>query len=370
MKIDSTYPTEKVFEQENVAFLDVREEPFQIYGLYEPKKGDEFIRLPIEVAKNTNEGVLENAYHTAGGRVRFATDSPFLAVRAKIKKMTRFPHMPRTGTSGFDLYEHGMNGRDYYVLTFTPMEDEPGWGKAIHSDYVEQEHIWVSLRPTKTDGKLHYYTIHFPLYNDLVSLEIGVEAGCEVLPGADYAPIPPVVYYGSSITQGGCASRPGNAYQNIISARNNIDHINLGFSGSARGEEIMAEYIAGLKMSVLVMDYDANAPSPEHLEKTHERFFQIIREKNPELPVIFVTIPRAPVNEMFIRRRSIIYNTFRRAFDSGDRNVSFLDGYSLFDAEYYDVCTVDGVHPNDAGFVGMAKVIGNELSRVLNHRVW
>ena len=132
----------------------------------------------------------------------------------------------------------------------------------------------------------------------------------------------------------------------------------------------MANYIAGLKMSVFVMDYDHNAPDPEHLEQTHEKFFRIIREKNPDLPVIFVTKPDAPQDENTVRRRNIVFDTYRRAWERGDRNVSFIDGNSLFEPEYHDICTVDGCHPNDAGMVGMARVIGRELSRVLNGRLW
>lgn len=355
-ELDKNLLVEKTFDRDDVVFMDVRKAPFKLYGLYKPEEGEEFIRIPSDLARETNEGVAFLAYHTAGGRVRFKTNSPFIAIRAKMKEITRFPHMPMTGVSGFDLYQHTSDGRDTFFNMFTPPVDM--------TDGYQQ------ISPAINDGEMHTYTIHFPLYNVVSSLEIGLQAGAELEAGDDYLPIAPVVYYGSSITQGGCASRPGNAYQNIISARNNIDHINLGFSGSARGEECMAKYIASLDMSCFVMDYDHNAPNVAHLEATHEKFFRIIREAHPDLPVIFVTKPDARVNEDAIARRNVVYTTYHNAYAAGDRNVSFVDGYSFFEPEYHDICTVDGCHPNDAGFVGMARVLGREITRAMNHRLW
>ena len=88
----------------------------------------------------------------------------------------------------------------------------------------------------------------------------------------------PVVFYGSSITHGAAAGRPGNTYENFISQKYNLDYVNLGFAGQAKGEVNMAEYIAGLRMCAFVCDYDHNAPDADYLEKTHYRFYEIIRE--------------------------------------------------------------------------------------------
>lgn len=350
-EIDRNLKIEKQFDRSDVVFMDVRKPPFRIYGLYAPTEGEDFIRLPAEIAEKTNEGVAHLARHTAGGRVRFKTNSPFIAIRTVMKEITRFPHMPMTGVSGFDLYHHTPDGCDTFLTAFTPP--------------VEMQNGYQSLQKGVGDGRMHTYTIHFPLYNTVSSLEIGLQAGAELEAGEEYLPMAPVVYYGSSITQGGCASRPGNAYQNIISSRSNMDHINLGFSGSARGEEVMARYIASLNMSVFVMDYDHNAPTCAHLEATHEPFFRIIRAAHPTLPIILVSKPDARADEDTAARRHVIYSTYHHALLCGDRHVSFVDGWSFFEPAYHDLCTVDGCHPNDAGFIGMARVLGREISRVL-----
>jgi len=115
--------------------------------------------------------------------------------------------------------------------------------------------------------------INFPLYNPVDEAFTGLDEDAELLPAAEYAHEKPVVFYGSSITQGACASHPGNAYCNILSRRLNTNNINLGFSGGCHGEDAMAEYLAALDMSVLVYDYDHNAESAEELQRTHERAF-------------------------------------------------------------------------------------------------
>ena len=133
-------------------------------------------------------------------------------------------------------------------------------------------------------------------------------------------------------------------------------------------------------MSVFVMDYDHNAPNPEHLERTHEAFFKKIRASHPELPVIMISRPTfeegyggphaygisviPPENEM-LRCREVVFRTYMNAVNAGDRNVYFIDGASLFNGPHADLCTVDGVHPNDAGFLRMADRIGSFVSAAL-----
>jgi hypothetical protein len=213
---------------------------------------------------------------------------------------------------------------------------------------------------------MHDITINFPLYNDIDNLYIGLQESAEVKSGAKYKYEKPVVYYGSSITQGACASRPGTSYQAIISRKLDCNYINLGFSGNARGEEIMARYISSLDMSVFVMDYDHNASSLEHLEKTHQPFFRIIRESNSELPVIFVTKPDFDSNPSEnTKRRDIVYRTYMEALRAGDGNVYFVDGESLYGTTDRDSCSVDGCHPNDLGFMRMAEVICPYVDRAL-----
>ena len=193
-----------------------------------------------------------------------------------------------------------------------------------------------------------------------------------ILPPLAHKVEAPILFYGSSITQGGCASRPGNTYSSMLCRAVDAEQINLGFSGSGRGEEAIAEAIAGLELSAFIMDYDHNALSAEHLRATHGPFFHIIRAAQPELPVIMMSacdirpsVARDPESELPLRR-DIIRRTFLRAVGGGDRNVYFIDGESLFGREMHDACTVDGCHPNDLGFFRMYKRILPTLIKALN----
>ena len=113
------------------------------------------------------------------------------------------------------------------------------------------------------------YTLNLPLFNEIYELYIGVEKGSSLVSHNDYRIEKPVVFYGSSITQGVEASRPGTSYESVISRNIDCDYINLGFAGCAKGEEEIAEYISEIDMSAFIMDYDHNAPDSEHLKKTH-----------------------------------------------------------------------------------------------------
>ena len=183
----------------------------------------------------------------------------------------------------------------------------------------------------------------------------------------------PVLFYGSSITQGGCASRPGNAYPSIVGRHMNMDHVNLGFSGSGRAEPAMREFIANMDMQAFVSDYDHNAPDVAWLADTHYPLYKAVREKHPEIPIIFMTRPdikpEGSRDFAFADCRSVIWKTYEKARADGDENVYFIDGFSLFCRADRDLCTVDGSHPGDYGFVKMAEQV-EQMLQVAFHRVW
>jgi hypothetical protein len=216
-KIDSNLKVNTSINEEDIRFYDVRREPFRVYGLYHYQDQPVFKRLPDDVAAATNEGVKELALHTAGGRVRFSTDSRYIAIKAVMPSVTVFPHMTLAGTSGFDLFVDEGASSTYYKTFMPPVGMQDGYESVIYFPSAEKRNV----------------TINFPLYNNVDALYIGLQESASVGCGAAYAFAKPVLYYGSSITQGGCASRPGNSYQAMISRRFNCDFINLGFSGSA-----------------------------------------------------------------------------------------------------------------------------------------
>lgn len=325
----------------------------ELYG-FAGVEGDTYRRLPDDVARATNPGTARNAPHTAGGRVRFSTDSARIAIRVKMPYMTKYDHMPMTGTSAFDMYED-FESSHHYVCTFRcKMTDTEGY----------------TAKKAVAGGKLRYYTINFPLYSPVSQLEIGIDEGATLSGGARYRELPPIVYYGSSITQGACASRPGVAYQSMISRRLDIDFVNLGFSGNARGERSMADYIASLKMTAFVADYDHNAPTVEHLEATHYDFYRTVRDKQPSLPILLVSKPDFDNGyDASVARRRVIEDTYYRAREEGDRNIFYIDGQGLYRGDLKEECSTDGSHPNDIGMMKMADSIGQLLARILRDRI-
>jgi len=337
-------------DDKDLIYLDIRKEPFDLYGLYDPVNQPVFKRLPDELANKCNFGVKNYYLNTAGGRIRFCTDSDYLCIQVFTPQINKMNHMTLLGSSGFDIYED-FEARSVFFNRFTAEVDTKDWYEMrIRFDY----------------HKLRYFTLNFPLYNKVDKVYIGVQEDSSLDHGMQYRHKLPVVYYGSSITQGGCATRPGNAYEAIISRMCDTDYINLGFSGSALGEKEMAEYIAGIDMSIFVLDYDHNAPTIEHLRNTHESFFNIIRNKKPSLPIILLSKPDfSDYSFDKLHRRNIIYTTYMNAVEKGDKNVYFIDGRSLFGDEYRDCCTVDGCHPNDLGFLRMAQVIGRMVKELI-----
>lgn len=341
-KIDKNFKIETKLNKADIKFYNVLEEPFKIYGVF--YENGKFRRMPEEVAKTVNDGVYGLHAHTAGGRVRFKTDSSYVAINAVMPNIGKMSHFALSGSAGFDLYEK-RDGKEVYVKSFIPAFNFNGGFEGV-----------IELG----GSKMREFTINFPTYSEVSELYIGLSNNAAVLPSDPYKCEKPVVFYGSSITQGGCCSRPGNTYEGFVSRRFDIDHINLGFSGSARGEDEIAEYIKDLEMSVFVYDYDHNAPTREHLENTHERMYNIIRKANPNLPIIIMT---RPTYYPYTITEDVIKATYEKAKANGDK-VYYLDGPALM-ATAQNEGTVDGCHPNDLGFFSMAKAVGDILEGIL-----
>jgi len=215
------------------------------------------------------------------------------------------------------------------------------------------------------DNKNRQVIVWLPILTDYKKLYIGVQKGANIGAFDGYKYKTPVVFYGSSITMGCGSSAPVNTYPALVSRTLNTDFINLGFSGNAKGEPEVAEYIASLDMSAFVYDYDYNAPSVEHLEATHEKFFKIIREKQPNLPIIMMSRPNLPDNLETAKRFNVIMNTFLNAKKSGDNRVWLINGANIFDGAYRDCCTHENCHPNDLGYMKMAEAVSALLKEHL-----
>ncbi len=342
-EIDKNFKIETNINKSDIKFYNPLYAPFKVHGVfYEDGK---YRRMPEEVAKTVSTGVHFLHANTAGGRVRFRTTSPYIAIHVKMPYVGKMPHFALCGSAGFDLYIDGS-----YTHTYQP-----------------PFHITDGYEGIKDLLGTHMkeVEINLPLYSDVSELLIGLQDGSEIEAPTPYKIEQPVVYYGSSVTQGGCASRPGTAYQGFVSRELQVDHINLGFSGSAHAEKEMYDYIKGLEMSVFVMDYDYNCVEVDELDRTHEKMFLSIREARPELPIVLMTAPKPePLSPHYSARYDIIRRTYENAIARGDKNVYFIGGPTLM-----KLCgnegTVDTTHPTDLGFYSMSVAVTEVLKKIL-----
>ncbi len=354
-KVDPNFAPARIDDLE-VVWHNAALAPFSLEGLpFRSGPNAPFWRLPGPAAAPyvTREGADGLLRHTAGACARFRSDSPYIAIRAQLKDSSDMNHMPRAGSAGFDLYR-GVDPDTSHAGTAQPNRDE--------TDLVR-----MLFRRGTEDTGMEAWQLNFPLYGGTTSVEVGLA------PGASLEPPTPhrtgrICFYGSSITQGGCASRPGNAYTTMVCRALDAEQVNLGFSGCALGEIAMAELIASIDgLAAFVLDYDHNAPNAEHLAATHEPFFRAFRARRPDLPVLVVSQPDVwpGASPEKFARREIVRTTVEHAIAAGDRHVRFLDGATLFGTEHRDDCTVDRCHPNDLGFRRMADAVIPALQDLL-----
>lgn len=290
------------------------------------------------------EGVDNLANCTAGGQVAFASDSPQVAVRVALTGPAGMVHMPATGQCGVDLY---IDGRF-----------------ANTAKYDIRETTYELLLFGHHERQMREFTLNFPLYQGVERLQVGLLPDADVEAPRPWARAGRIVAYGTSILQGGCASRPGMAYTNILSRALNVEVVNLGFSGNGRGEpEVLAEVAAVPEPLLFILDYEANAG--DTLPDTLPGAIEILQTRCPDVPVLLVSrIPFACDLTDTARR------TQRDAFRAMQAELAaatgchFVDGLTLL-GDDFDECTVDGVHPNDLGFYRMAKALAPTIRSIL-----
>lgn len=348
IRLDYCFSLSRSPEREDIIFYNGEKPPFRIYGMQGGLKNR--IRYQTDI----REELLMLGKCTAGGRIRFKTDADCLVVRVSLPVVHQMASMSLSGIIGCDAYLK-ENGGYIYAGTFMP----PRYVSEVCSCGGYES--FLDLR----ERKMRDITINLPLYNPVSGICIGVNQDAVIEKGDKYTHEKPIVFYGSSITQGGCASRPGNSYEAMLSRWFDTDIINMGFSGNAKAEKEIAEYIANMDMSIFVYDYDHNAPDTGHLERTHKRMLDIIRRRHPDIPVIIASRPKWRLNEEELHRRQIILQTYYDAKKNGDQNIFFADGSEFFKGfGGDDCCTVDGTHPNDLGFYAMALGIADFIKKI------
>lgn len=324
------------------------DEPLKIFGVLNIDKTHTFHRLPDDVMEQV-PSLKYLGKRTPGARLCFRTNSKSISLRCSLESLSFDVGLPVYGAQSFYMFE-GNRPTSSYIGVISPGNYE---NKDFECCYTRE-------------GKMEDITIWFPRNETVLSLEIEIDDDAIIEAPTPYKYPKPIVYYGSSITEGAMTCVNFNAYPSLISRHLDVDFYNYGFSGSARGELPLADFFNTIDMSIFVMDYDYNAPSPEFLFETHEPFFKRIREKNSTLPIVLLTRPTAFINEEVVARRKAVLNTYENALKNGDQNVYFIDGTTLFgDDNDRDLCWVDCCHPNDFGFHRMAERIEPVIKKIL-----
>jgi len=315
-----------------------------------------FDRFPARAEKSVPPPVWNLSRHSAGMLVRFETDSAAIHARwSLLKPALAMPHMPATGVSGLDLYARDAEGRDRWLAVAKPTQQM-------------MELKLVGPVDPLPEGRRRRYTLYLPLYNGTDSLEIGVD------PKASFEPVPPrkekpIVFYGTSILHGACASRPGMAFPSILGRRFNRPTINLGFSGNGRMEPEVGALLAELDPCLVAVDCLPNM-TPDQVAERSGPLVRQLRRARPDTPILLVedrSFTASPflkgAREGHAARRAALKKTFAALEADGVKGLGYLEGEALLgdDGE----AATDGSHPSDLGMVRYADAYEKVLRKLL-----
>ena len=343
-----------------------------IDGKYLPLEGKCFSnttayydRLPSNVTVKVNVGVRGLRNHSSGMQFRFRTDSKNLHIKWKpINLSLAMDHMPSTGVSGIDIYGQDADGKWRFVRQGRIRDAKKGGSLSIG---------WTPGKPC---------LVNLPLYNGISSFTLGIDkdAKIEALGPRKSGVDKPVVFYGTSITHGGCASRPGLAFPSIVGRDLDVPIVNLGFSGSGRMEFEMSEHLAAIDASCYVLDclWNMNTIRAQEcddelkgLKQTkdvvvlarYEPFIRNLRAKRPGVPIVM-----AEQCDVFCRgpndKDKFIKELYEKLVAEGWKNLVYLPKTDMYTGDLEG--TVDGCHPNDLGMMSMSKAFGKAVKEALD----
>lgn len=337
-ELDRNFDEPKI--EDDVTWHDARS--LLVEGQAWPAESQPFTRMPDRAHGVVREDVWILSRSASGICVRFSTDSPAISARYTL----RFPdlamnHMPAVGVSGLDLY----------------VRDGQRWkwaGVARPSTFpVVETLITQGLAKEERD-----FLLYLPLYNGVESLHIGIATGSRISAPANYAVGKPILFYGTSVTQGGCAARPGMVYTSILGRHLNRTTINLGFSGNGRAEPEVATLLAELDPAIFVLDCVPNIPTAE-VTPNVSNLVDTLRRAHSSTPLVLVENLRYQNEHLVLSNRENIDAKNRDVhaiFDArrpSDPNLHLVPSHDLWgdDTE----ATIDGIHATDVGFLRMAE---------------
>lgn len=306
-------------------------------------------RLPARAKTTVPAPVWNLSHNSAGLALHFVTDSSSFKIRWVVRSANlAMPHMPATGVSGVDVYRRTPDGWRFV---------KNGKPTALTNE------IAVALEPNAE------CLVYLPLYNGTAQIEVGLPAGRSLSapPVRPSGVTKPAVFYGTSITQGGCASRPGLAFTAIAGRLADVPVVNLGFSGNGRMELALCDLIAEIDAAVYVLDCLWNM-SDEQVKERAEPFVRQLRAKRPDTPILLSedcnTFEQAPTAKARILRS--VYDKLKAEDPVRWKHLHYLEAKEMLGHDSEG--TVDGCHPNDLGMMRMGEHFGQAIKPLVTRR--
>lgn len=332
-----------------ISWIAPQDPRFEVHGApWLAENKGELIRLPYRLRDRIPPAVWNLGESPSGVRIRFRTDSTRAAIKLAYPSPPNMANMHAFGQTGVDLYVDGV----YRSTAVAPKDATPS---------TPVEHVFFENFP-RQERELTFY---LPLYKPVKVIGLGLDSDATIIKARRFAAARPVVFYGTSITQGGCASRSGMSYQAILARQLNLDFVNLGFSGNGKGEPAVAEMVAEIDAAAFVLDFSQNNPTVESLREVYQPFLMTLREKHPKTPILAITaIASSRETPRLDQMRQHVREVVKGRIAQGDRLLTLIEGATLLGPDRLDGL-VDGAHPNDLGFQWMADGLAPHIARAL-----
>jgi len=315
-------------------------------------KESPYDRLPISYKEKVREPVWDLSKASAGITVRFHSNSTSINLKWTVLNDLDMSHMAATGIKGIDLYTKYNNKWRYVTTAGALVGLKTYQNKSIPADSINEYELIKNMTP-----EFREYKLFLPLYDGVTKLEVGIDSAASI-EKATPSSEKPIVFYGTSITQGGCASRPGMAHTNIISRKLDVDCINYGFSGNGRMETPIVELISEIDARFYVIECLQNMDS-EQVKERVKPLVDIIRTNHPHTPIVLVenmmytmAFLNQTLETRLIEENTALKNEYDKIIKSGTPNIFYIKDNKDFLVD--NEGTVDGVHLTDLGFLRYA----------------
>ncbi|MBJ7882478.1 SGNH/GDSL hydrolase family protein [Gelidibacter salicanalis] len=335
---------------DSIKYYDV--DKFQIIGKSTLSDSLKFYRIKETLVKDFPEKVKELAKNTSGFNVVFQTNSTSLSLKWQLREYKTFANMTPIAINGFDLY--GWNENKWqFVAAAKP--------SSINNEVAIVKNL---------DGRMHHFRLYFPLYTGVKKVKIGIDADKKIERiNKSFLPHKKIVIYGSSITQGASASRPGMTFSAIIGRNLNADVYNFGFSGAGKMEIEVALVLSKLKPDLFILDCVPNA-SMEQINTRTMPFIEALRKDNPNIPVLMVeSLFREDGHwdiekgKKVLGQNQAFKNIYLKLKELNDVNLFYLNHHNLIGKD--NEATIDGTHFNDIGHMRMADNLIESVHNIL-----